>query len=350
MLCQATTAAAATAPDWWEQRSTAERHIIIDHLYEMTGHAMPCADEADAAQRVSELIQSRNDPSAQPTSSARGEASPAVVASPEQAHAIGSAELDVGTELELLPEVEELAPELTLSGTALVATAAIASEVNLGVWLYAHLTINDIGVNDQIQYWGATLYPAGYDIYWGARLDRSSYLFQAWNFGTVRWFEPPCTFSGKIPPDGARLRQGVPTDGAKCVYTIPDFPYQAEAPIFVDYPYLLPEDVGLSGPIETKPRGSEPHNHGVPAEPTPPVDEDAIERELERDGIDLYRSELLVSIVTQRLEELDEQNPSEDDDGQPIPVPLPITEDTAEQCLKAIEELPGLPLARLRQR
>jgi hypothetical protein len=125
----------------------------------------------------------------------------------------------------------------------------VASEIDLGRYVYARLLVDDTAPTD-INYDYVSLVHPGYDVYWGATTNEDQWLFFNGS-GVIRWFEPPCTYSGYAPPSGARLRSGVPTDGATCFYPIEESPYSGEASVSVDYPYLSEDDIGASTTLTT---------------------------------------------------------------------------------------------------
>jgi hypothetical protein len=196
----------------------------------------------------------------------------------------------------------------------MTAAVALSVEVDLGLRLYARWTANtDASSATGFNYTGMRFAPLGEPIFNQAR-SRGEWVFTAsggWN--TVRWFEPPCTFTGFTPPAGARVRTGV-VDGGTCWYSVNYPPYEASSASFTQYPYMTEADLVLNSFMEVAPFGSNPFDYQNSTVPLPPVEttEPEIVGALEEDGSDELRRGLLVAVVADRLQR---NNPGID--GQP---------------------------------
>lgn len=184
-----------------------------------------------------------------------------------------------------LEKVRVIAPRFfRVAGTAGLVATTLISLNDAGKWMYTKWAApDDAGTGGSGWTWtGLTWFNQDYDIYYGAKVPSPGrYLYrgyQTWpqdEFNPVRWFENPCKFSGFAGPPGARMEYGVATT-ARCAYPISVWPYQAEASILVDYPYLTEDDIRLAQPVRPW-NGSESANTSAyPPATLPPDFEDRV--------------------------------------------------------------------------
>jgi hypothetical protein len=277
LACTTGTATAASDPGWFDGKSTEERQAIVNYVYERTGHAPPYTGGA-AEDLSAEMAQSMID---------AGEDDAPLA--PDG----GALELVVGTRVGLMTRLTTIMPSIPLA--AGVGTFAAGYAIGTGVRkLFATITApDDAGpAGSSLNSTWITWYPAGYEIFFGARVQQSpgAYLYNDGG-GVARWWEPPCEYSGLTPPAGARLQYGVPST-AECNVYIRDVGNRL-FPVYVNYPYLLESDVHPTAPLR-------PFNPATdyawewepyPPDPGPTAVEDDLDV-LDEDGNDLLRDQL----------------------------------------------------------
>jgi len=155
------------------------------------------------------------------------------------------------------------------------------------------------------------------EAFWGATVQQSpgAFLYSS-NTGSsvIRWWEPPCTFSGLTPPEGARLEVAVPSD-ATCREWVRDVGY-VFFPIFVDYPYLLWTDVVPTSPLRPfDPLTDDADYTVVPPDPGATAVENALDV-LDEDGNDVLRDQIDWALT-----------PGAQEDEEPIRVGTGISEE-----------------------
>jgi hypothetical protein len=233
LACAASTAAAASDPGWFDSKSAEERQAIVDYVYQRSGHEPPHPGQAEttAAAIEGSVVQAGAD-------------------GVPLASDAGKIELIVATRVGLMTRLTTMVPTLWAVGGTFVAGYAIGWG---GRKLFAKLTAPDDARTGGAPNWpwsSITWYPQGYDIFFGARVQQSpgAYLYDSNDgAGVIRWFEPPCSFSGFTPAAGARMQYGVPSTAA-CREWVRDVG-PVDFPVFVDYPYLLESDVGPASPL-----------------------------------------------------------------------------------------------------
>lgn len=137
------------------------------------------------------------------------------------------------------------------------------------------------------------LVAGGAEIFFGARVQQSpgAYLYNSNDSaGVIRWWEPPCSFSGFTAPAGARMQYAVPSTAA-CREWVRDVG-NVDFPVLVDYPYLLESDVGPASPLRPIQAGDvvdrwEPY----PPDPGATAVEDRLDA-LDDDGNGLLRDQI----------------------------------------------------------
>lgn len=274
LACTAGEAMAAADPGWYDGHASEERQAIVNYVYERTGHAPPYTGgpEQTSAALAQRMIDAGEDDAP---------------LAPEG----GALELIVGTRVGLMTRLTTMVPTLWAVGGTFVAGYAIGTGARK---LFATLAgPDDAGTGGSPNWtWGSVTWrAAGYDIFYGARVQQSpgAYLYD-WGGGSVRWFEPPCEFSGFTPPVGGRLQSGVPST-AECNVYIRDVGWRL-FPVFVDYPYLTERDVGPAAPLRPIAPGDDVDRwEPYPPDPGTTAVDQALDA-LDEDGNDLLRDEI----------------------------------------------------------
>lgn len=255
MALIAGSAPAEASAEAWSELTSADQRTIVNAFYKATGHAQPYAAEAERGGALATSLTEAGQKGAPGT------------------QRIAKAEIQGTTQVRLLPALKDLARQIPRKvGSRFVVTAIVASEVDLGFYIYARLTTHDIGSDGFWTYEDISYYPEGHDIYYGAQ-SRGEWLFNgrysgSSRFTPIRWFEAPCTFSGFTAAPGAHLRTGVPST-AKCSYSIDVPPYSAEADVLVDYPYLTAKDIAATATLSKHKPGEKPYDYSFGAVPAP---------------------------------------------------------------------------------
>lgn len=249
----------------WGTLAPEQQRAIVDGLYLTTGRDAPYAAEEEAGQALADHL------------AAVGEGAADVATLAEQ-------ELSGLQAVDLLPATEELAPSLVGIGPAAGVLGALVGLNYAGHQMFLKIVAPDVDLaTGSFQYGGADWWAGDTDIYFGATVPSSgAYLFEGSydgdGYDPVRWFDQPCPFSGFTPPPGARMMTSQATS-ATCVYSIALPPYLVEAPVYVDYPYLLKEDVKpATTPHPYDPAHDDPPTiwNGLPS----PPDESAVSAQL----------------------------------------------------------------------
>lgn len=277
----------AAASAWWEERSTEERHAIVNHFFHTAGHSMPYPEQgAVATGSITHLREGTPLPD-------RGR--------------LGTQLARDGVKAKLLPPLKDWVPRLAKGGAAgIAATVAISLEYDTYQRLYAHWSLDATDHGTSVTVTDIEYYPVGANIYEGAT-SRGEWLVNGTiNFTTftpVRWFQSPCTFSGFVPPHGSRMRYGVPTSGSLCSYSIDAPPYYDYAQIRVNYPYFTEDDLQLTDFPVIAPYGSYNQDYSRPRAPKPALGEaeSLLESALEAEQRDELRRRLLVAIAAERI-------------------------------------------------
>lgn len=279
------TARATSAPGWMASHSEADQQAIVNYVYENApqGATPYSGAPATAGRDMATAVRAAGEAGAPETATLAGE------------------------QFTLLQEAGGLLPEVGASVPALYAGAAAAGafaagwQIGTGIRsiLISLVTPDASAQSGDFTYDHIYWVPRDENIYYGARVEQTpgAYLFVGSQAGgnpfvPVRWFEPPCGFSGFSAPPGARLQRAVAST-AQCV--IPGtFPEQ-QAEILVDYPYLLQGDLTTHRPLRVyDPQRDPPPNVITPAPPDPGVatTRPRIGSALDADGQDLQRAEL----------------------------------------------------------
>lgn len=164
----------------------------------------------------------------------------------------------------------------------------------------------------------------------GARVQQSpgAYLYNDGG-GVIRWWEPPCEFSGFMPAAGARMEYGVPST-AECNEWVEGVGPRL-FPVYVDYPYLLASDVRPLAPLRPYDSERDEATNFVSPETDPGTEvvEESLPGVLDADGNELLRDELDYGLTPGSQEK---EEPASD--GTKV-----TTEDRA--CKAWFEEAPG---------
>lgn len=312
-------ASAASDPSWWQQRSAAERRSITNYYYTAAGRRAPYTSQVPSTTKVLSHVKSSAPPAA------RGDDATRTYRTAMRAGIIQTLE----TSATVLPRVNPY---------VLAATIVIASEVDLGMYLYSRWTLNMDAPTGSINVSSVQYYPAGATIFFGAKSTGEWLLNGAignTEFNPIRWFEPPCTFSGYTAPPPSQLRSGIDS-GQTCFFPTPNPPtYEGSSRVYVDVPYVTPDKLKLLDWPVIGPWGSQTYNYGgnFPPTPAPEIVEPKIEEDLEQDGYDDLRHRLLVAIAAESL--------LSKNAGDPV-----LTEDQAkaisEECVSQSEATPGM--------
>lgn len=228
-----TSAMAESDPGWFESHSAEERQAIVDYAYERSAQStVPYSGEAATLgeQLADDLAATGTDEL-------------------PLAAELGTEELAALETVELVAPVSVLAPQLIAGVAALTAGVAI---VNGAHSLFLRLSAPD-DADDGGSNWAwdsVTWYRQGTEIFFGARVQQSpgAYLYDSHDgAGVIRWWEPPCDFSGFTPARGARMQYAVPSTAACREWVEGVGP--VDFPVLVDYPYLLASDVAPVAPL-----------------------------------------------------------------------------------------------------
>lgn len=277
LACTAGQAMAAADSGWFDGHSTDERQAIVNYVYERTGHEPPYTGGA-AEDMGAEMAQGMID---------AGEDDAPLA--PEG----GALELVVASRVGLMTRLTTMVPTLWAVGGTFAAGYAIGTGARK---LFAALTGPDDAGTGGASNWpwsSVSWHDAGDEIFFGARVQQSpgAYLYDSNDSaGVIRWFEPPCEFTGFTPAAGARMQYGVAST-ADCNVYIRDIGWRA-FPLFVDYPYLLESDVRPTAPLRPIDPGDDVDSwEPYPPDPGTTAVEDDLDV-LDEDGNDLLRDQI----------------------------------------------------------
>jgi hypothetical protein len=257
-ICAASAQAEPNA-EWFEDASPAEQQGIVDYLYELSPQGSTPYTGESAVKEAEEITKA---------AAAEDPASPAIG---DLAGGINSMEEGSG----LIPSLADSVPYIAAAGTSFAIGWKIGEGINAD---FLHIGLSegsapDIATYEQFCYsqeCGGALdwAPYGEHVYREATVQQKpgAYLYDGYLNGSghwigIRWFEPPCLFSLKNPPPGARMQTHLnPEANCWVGYT---------APVYVEYPYILPSDlVRLALLHRYNPLDGEP-SHVTPAPKDP---------------------------------------------------------------------------------
>jgi len=274
LACTAGEAMAASDPGWFDGHSTTERQAIVDYAYERTGHAPVYTGEAETmGTAIADSVV------------AAGEAETSLAAE------LAELELAVGEGVGLIEPIGATLPSLWAVGLTFGAGYLIGTGARA---LYAELRGPDDAATGGSPNWSwgsASFRPEGYDILYGATVQQSpgAYLYNWDGAGVIRWFDPPCSFSGFTPAPGARMQHSVPSTAECYEYTPQGW---RDLPVYVNYPYLLESDLHPTGPLRPQQPGDDVDGWDPnPPDPGATSVEDDLDA-LDEDGKDLLRDEI----------------------------------------------------------
>ncbi|MEN3281388.1 MAG: hypothetical protein V7607_2528 [Solirubrobacteraceae bacterium] len=218
----------ARADGWFAGHSAVDRQMIVDYLYLRSGRAsVPYGGEqADRAQRLANRM-----------SGLASNGSSAV-------EEVGNEELWIGQAAGLIEATHVLVPYITRSDDDPYSYRQAFVTGESEHYMFGELTSTAgrgwSAFHPSVLQWQ----PEGYDIFFGATVGQSpgAYLFDA---DPIRWFEPPCAYSGFDPPDGAILAGAEST--ATCL--IPGTDPEQYASVRVVYPYVAEDMIRLRRPM-----------------------------------------------------------------------------------------------------
>lgn len=308
-------AMAESDPGWFAGHSAEERQALVDYAWERSAQStVPYSGEAATLgeQLADDVVATGTDEL-------------------PLAAELGAEELGALEAVELVAPVSALAPQLFAGVAAMAAVVVIANGAHsLVVRLTAPDDADDGGTNwawDTVR-WRRQ----GEEIYYGASVQQSpgAYLYDSHDSaGVIRWFEPPCEFSGFTPAGGARMQQAVPST-AGCWMWSRERGWILYS-VLVDYPYLLASDVKPVAPPKPYHPETDEADHFVSPLTAPRAE--VVEEELgalDADGNELLREELDWSLTPGSQEQ---EEPASN--GTKV-----TTEDRA--CKSWFEEAPAL--------
>jgi len=314
LAVSAAPAMAESDPGWYASHSAEERQALVDYAHVRAAQStVPYSGEAATlGQQVADDM---------------------VAAGTEElplAAELGAEELAALESVELVAPVSVLAPQL-FAGVAAMAAGVVI--VNSAHSLFLKLTAPD-DANDGGSNWGwdsVTWYRQGTEIFFGARVQQSpgAYLYDSHDgAGVIRWWEPPCDFSGFTPATGARMEYGVPSSAACREWVEGVGP--VDFPVLVDYPYLLASDVTPVAPLKPYHSETDEADHFVSplTAPRAEVVEEEL-RALDANGNELLREELDWSLT-----------PGAQEKEEPASNGTKVTEDDR-ACKSWFEEAPA---------
>jgi hypothetical protein len=205
---------------------------------------------------------------------------------------------EVMEETGLIRQLWELAPSIAAVGTAFSAGILIGSGVNAK---FLHLGLDTgsapNGSDTEFCYSEACgglakFFPFESSVYYNATVQQvpGAYLYygslNGSRFTPVRWFEPPCHFTGFEGPPRSRLASDIGA-GVDCVVSAGEV-----ASVRVDYPYALPSDflrLDFLHPYDPEIDGEPDIAKPAPPDPGVSTVEDRAENALDGEGQQLHR-------------------------------------------------------------